>query len=532
MRYTFLFFFVFALSLVSCRKDFDTVPSRGQLEFSKSTVYLDTVFTNVGSSTYMLKVYNRSGDDITIPSIALGKGANSKYRIMVDGMTGQDGNDPDNIGDGKFFENVELLAHDSLFVFIEETADIADANPADMLYTDQILFDSGSLQQKVDLVTLIKDAVFLYPERTPDGNGGYIYEHLQIGSDPANTIYGFFLSHTDPVNGDELHFTNAKPYVIYGYAAVPPNEVLVIDKGARIHFHDQAGIIVANTGSIQVNGEASTTEDLENEVIFEGDRLEPGFSDTPGQWGTILLTQGSTNNIFNHATIKNSSVGIFIQGQDATTVQIKNTQIYNSANVGILSRTGKINGENIVINKAGQYALACTLGGSYDFKHCTFTNYWTGSSRQSPTVLLDNSFFDGTTLFVANLDQANFANCIVFGPNNIEIGIVQKTGPAPTVFNYNIHHSLIKFNDTGNQFASNPLYDFADTPANPNNNVISNYISPNDPKFKNSSKNDLHILAGSSAIGKGDAAIIVPTDADGKPRTASPPEVGAYVVTP
>ncbi|TGD58262.1 choice-of-anchor Q domain-containing protein [Flavobacterium humi] len=529
MRHTFLFFLIITLSLVSCRKDFDTIPSKGQLEFSKSTVYLDTVFTNVGSSTYMLKVYNRSSDDITIPSIALGKGANSKYRLMVDGMTGQDGNDPDNIGDGKFFENVELLAHDSLFVFIEETADIADANPADMLYTDQILFDSGSLQQKVDLVTLIQDAVFLYPERTPDGNGGYIYEHLQIGSDPGNTIYGFFLSHTDPINGDELHFTKDKPYVIYGYAAVPPNETLIIDKGARIHFHDQAGIIVANTGSIQVNGEASATDALENEVIFEGDRLEPGFSDTPGQWGTILLTQGSTNNIFNHATIKNSSVGIFIQGQDATTVQIKNTKIYNSANVGILARTGKVSGENIVINKAGQFALACTLGGSYDFKHCTFTNYWTGSSRQSPAVLLDNTFNDGTTLFVADLVQANFANCIIFGSNNIEIGLNKN---ALEDFNYNIHHCLIRFNDSGNQFSSNPLYDFADTPANPNNNVISYYLTFNDPKFKNTAKNDLHIQTGSAAIGKGDTAIVVPTDADGKPRTASPPDVGAYIVTP
>jgi hypothetical protein len=32
-----------------------------------------------------------------------------------------------------------------------------------------------------------------------------------------------------------------------------------------------------------VNGAPSTTGKLENEVVFEGDRLEP-FSDVPGQW--------------------------------------------------------------------------------------------------------------------------------------------------------------------------------------------------------------------------------------------------------
>jgi hypothetical protein len=43
----------------SCRNDFETVPSTGNLEFSQDTVFLDTIFSNIGSSTYNLKVYNR-----------------------------------------------------------------------------------------------------------------------------------------------------------------------------------------------------------------------------------------------------------------------------------------------------------------------------------------------------------------------------------------------------------------------------------------------------------------------------------------
>lgn len=500
------------LTLTSCRKDFDTVPSTGNLQFSKTTVYLDTVFTGIASSTYMLKVYNRSDKDISIPTITLGKGASSKYRLMVDGRS-------DN--NGKLFTNVELLAKDSLFVFIEQTADIMDANPTDLLYTDDILFDSGAYQQKVNLVTLIQDAVFLFPDRSPIIGGGYNYENLQLDdSDPTSKIYGFELS------GSELHFTKDKPYVIYGYAGVKSGDVLQIDPGARVHFHDQSGIFVKNGGSIQVNGTVSTTEDLENEVIFEGDRLEPNFADTPGQWGLIYLAEGSTNNSFNHATIKNATVGLFVDRQDPTTVQIKNTQIYNASNYGIIARKGKINGENIVINKCGQSSLACILGGSYDFTHCTFANYWSGA-RQSPAVYLDNTYKQGDALFVSDLVQANFTNCIIYGLGNIELGL-KRDADTSIAFNYNINHCLIKFNDPSGQLNTNPLY----TPfLNDNTNLIGTNINPRDPKFKNATKNQLNIVAGSSVIGKGVFVASVPTDILDIPRPSNP-DFGAYQFVP
>jgi len=115
------FFICFGILLLwsSCRSDFEFSPSTGNLEFAKDTVYLDTVFSNIGSSTYNLKVYNRSDDDIVIPSIQLENGVNSFYRMNVDGTTGLEG-----AQEGKFFEDVELLAKDSLFIFIETTIDI------------------------------------------------------------------------------------------------------------------------------------------------------------------------------------------------------------------------------------------------------------------------------------------------------------------------------------------------------------------------------------------------------------------------
>ncbi len=83
------FFTSFILLWSSCRKDFEFAPSSGNLQFSKTTVYLDTIFANIGSSTYNLKVYNPSGDDISIPTIRLANGESSGYRLNVDGVPGK-----------------------------------------------------------------------------------------------------------------------------------------------------------------------------------------------------------------------------------------------------------------------------------------------------------------------------------------------------------------------------------------------------------------------------------------------------------
>lgn len=495
MKTYFYIFIGLCLTLTSCREDFTFEPSNGNLGFSRDTIYLDTVFTDIGSSTYTLKVYNRSNKNISIPSIRLGKGAGSKYQLMVDGMP------------GKEFLNVEMLAKDSMFIFVSVNADVASSNPADFLYTDQLLFGVGTNFQKVELVTLIQDAYFLYPQRFGDGTT----ETLPIGDDE---IYGFFLDDNDPINGNELHWNNSKPYVIYGYAAIPANQTLTVDEGARIHFHAESGLIVANNASLQVNGTFA------NQVIFEGDRLEPGFSETPGQWGTIWFTQGSTNNILSNLTVKNATVGMLVTGNDGTanpSLTLNNVQVYNCSNVGILARTGKITGQNVVINNCGETAFAGTFGGAYDFTHCTFANYWP-RPNQTCVVLSDDSINNVPT----PLESANFKNCIIYGSSNLGISL-KKEG---TTFNYSFENCLIKFADFNNQFQNDSLY-----PASGSNYVnclIATNSTINRPEFKNPTNNELQI--GSNSAARGTANFIYSSgtfDILNEART-NPSDMGAY----
>ncbi|MFY0603564.1 MAG: hypothetical protein JXQ93_06410 [Flavobacteriaceae bacterium] len=499
MRYLLsAFLLLLIISISSCRKDFSTVPSSGNLLFSKDTVYLDTVFTNIGSATYNLKVYNRSNNDISIPDIRLENGVGSRYRLNVDGVP------------GKSFQNVDILAKDSIFIFVETTIDITSVpNP---LYTDKILFDVGTNQQDVDLVTLVQDATFIYPGRDP-----VTMEIDVLTLDGQTTsIQGRFLEDS------ELTFTNTKPYVVYGYAAVPADKTLTIEAGARIHFHDDSGLIIDDKGSLKVNGT------LNDKVIFEGDRLENSFSTIPGQWGTIWMRAGSKDNEINHAEIKNAIIGILVDsiGTPTTpTLTLKNTQIYNHSNYGILGRETNISAENIVVGNAGLASLAATVGGTYNFTHATFANYWNNSVRPLPTVLVNN-FFTYTNdmgqeiIETRDLHAANFNNCIIDGSSNVEFLLDKIDGNQ---FNFSTTNCMIQFNDVDGVYSGIPELDFTNTTNYPG--VILN----GNPYFRNTSLNDFIIGEISDAINKANGAFsaLVPLDILGESRTTSP-DIGAY----
>ena len=495
--YTGIFGMVF---YTSCRKDFSTVLSTGSLNFSRDTVFLDTVFTNTSSSTRHFKVYNKSNEAITIPSISLERGSNSFYRLNVDGLA------------GKSFENIDILAHDSIFVFVEATIDFeAVTNP---LYTDKILFDTGAHQQKVDLVTLVQDAHFLFPSR--DANG--IKETLKLGIDDAGDpieVNGFML------NGNTT-FINDKPYVVYGYLGVPENTQLTINAGVQLHFHEDSGIIVSKNATLKVKGT------LTEKVIFQGDRLEPEFENTSGQWGTIWFRAGSKNNSLDNVLIKNSIIGVLVDSIGSNTVPtlaVSNTEIYNTSNFGILGRETNINGENLVIANNGQSSLACTIGGKYNFTHCTFANYFNGGFRQFPTLLINNfvSFTDDAgneNFIVRNLNEANFTNCIIDGNQNIEMILDKKESGA---FQYRFKNNLIKFNDVNKTFTDDVLFDFENT------SLYTSNIFNGQAHFEDTDLNKLQIGKESEAINKADlnSAQIIPFDILGNNRSVNP-DIGAY----
>ncbi|MGB5171460.1 MAG: hypothetical protein WBN69_08525 [Eudoraea sp.] len=507
MRGIFLGIFLVAACIFysSCRKDFEYESSNGELQFSKDTVYLDTVFTNISSSTYSIKVYNNSNSDIEIPNIRLAQGETSGYRLNVDGLA------------GRTFTNIPLLAKDSLFIFIETTFDINTVGVNEFLYTDAILFDQGDLEQKVELVTLVKDAIFLFPSTDTDGTKETIFIGVDADGQEIN-VEGFILK------DDQLTFTKEKPYVIYGYAGIAPERRLIIDAGVRVHFHKNSGLIVGDGGSIEINGlQSNDTLLLENEVIFEGDRLEPELSDIPGQWGGILLSKGSFANSIDHLTIKNATRGLSVEGDKQVSnsnLLIKNSRIYNSTINNLLAKSANISAENLVLGNAGDGSMLCEVGGHYRFLHSTIANYWSNGFRTRAALQISNqdTFNPGSN--VSHDLTAEFINCIVEGNSFKELDLRDN---EQNLFAFSFTNCLIKFRDFEEVDTINPLYDF-DNPE-----YYRDIILNQAPDFINTSNEDFRIGENSSAINNAlpEGALEVPFDIIGIDRTTEP-DIGAF----
>ena len=172
----------------SCSNDdsFSTDSSH-LLSFTRDTVTLDTLFSNVPSSTYSFWVHNNTGDGIRINSVRLSKGNQTGYRVNVDGIYLS-------ASTGYQTSNVELRKGDSLRVFVEITTPTNNLDSA-KLVTDKLLFtlESG-VQQQVVLNTYSRDAflmrnvVFKKDTTISKSNPIIVYGGLKVDSGVTVTI--------------------------------------------------------------------------------------------------------------------------------------------------------------------------------------------------------------------------------------------------------------------------------------------------------------------------------------------------------
>jgi hypothetical protein len=446
--------------LFACEKEEFNTSSDAYLIFSQDTILFDTVFTTIGTATQRFTVKNPYNKNINLSSIYLAGGENSPYRLNIDGYP------------GKRLNDIDLRAKDSLYIFIEVTI---DPNNSDMplVAQDSIVFSFNDTQQDIDLISWGQD---------------------------VNLING-------EVIGTQTWTAN-KPYLIYNSMLVDENAVLTIEQGAILHFHKNSRLYVK--GTIIANGT------FESPITFQGDRLENNYDDIPGQWDGIWLITGSKNNIFNYSHIKNAIIGIqtdTLENIIQPTLSISNSIIENMTSAGIYAQGSTIKAYNTVISDCGQFAVAITIGGSYEFYHCTIGNYWEFSTRNTPSVLLNNYYVDiNNNIQVRSLDKALFGNCIIYGNKDSEIILDFKESG----FSFKFDHSLIRVSD-----------DFEVSDPNYFENVIVNI----DPKFKDSFDRDFELDTLSIAKDNGNTefGIMFPLDINMQNRNDdSAPDIGAY----
>jgi hypothetical protein len=479
---------VLVWSLFSCQKDDEiTTQSSHKLEFSVDTVLFDTVFTTIGSTTRSLKVFNRHDQKISISSIQLAEGMQSQYQMNVNGEPAVS------------ITNVEIPANDSIFIFIRVTVDPTSQN-SPLIVSDSIVFETNGNIQDVNLVAWGQDAHFIVGDTYLEG---------------LSSKYKIIAA-----EGESVSWEDDKPYVVYGWAVVDSTGMLNIGPGCNIHFHQNSGLWIYRGGSIKVNGEKDSV------VTFQGDRLDLSYQDLPGQWDRIWINEGSVNNEFNYAVIKNGFIGIqaeTTQSDMGNVLVLNNTIIQNMELYGLFSIAYRILSANCVYGNCGENTIFIAAGGEYDFRHCTFANYWSRTIRQDPSFILSNNLirFDATGNQILILGDLNtyFGNCIVYGINSEEMLYSEDEQAA---FNYTFENSILK-TEMDISFPINYI----------------NCLQNEDPLFVDYSNHNFRIDTLSPAIDSGNLEVVtnsiinVEVDPDGNSRISDQgPDIGAYEFIP
>ena len=461
-----------------------------QLEFSLDTLRFDTVFTALGSATRSFRVYNRNDRPIRISNVFLEGRAESPFRINVDGLPGE-------------AEEVIVWGRDSIWVFVEVTIDPDQPlSVSPFVIEEQVVFETNGNVQRVNLEAWGQNANYI----------------------PSRFNRGVPVLFTCDFN--EFTWDDPKPYVVYGQVFID-SCTLNIPPGTQIYVHGGISRPNAifdtpfNDGMLYTleNGRINMQGTLEEPIIVQGDRLETAFEDASGQWFGIILGKGSTGNVFEYTTIKNSIFGIYADSSSELT--LKNAQIFNTANAGIFAFNSRIRAENTLVYNNAANSMQAVLGGVYEFDHCTLASYGVDASG-----LGMNNFFCYDDPLVCEVNAvlrltANFRNSIIFGSSSDELSLFDATAGEPGFFNVSMTNCIVGVDDLLTQ-QDGLFSEFLERQCNPCIDA-----ERRDPLFVDPNEDDYHLDSLSIAIGQGVFLRTITTDLEGNPRK-NPPDIGCF----
>lgn len=366
---------ILPVTFSACNPSISDDPA-AQLSFSADTLSFDTVFTDQGSATSVLMVYNRNKKALHIDNIALQGGGQSPFHLNIDGMT----NEKSELSD-------IILEHgDSLFIFVRVNINPNNSN-LPVLVSDKILFVFNGKTQTVELEAVGQDV----------------------------EIFRSTILHNDTLLAGE------KPYLIYDYLAIDTAKTLTIAPGSRFYFHDEAQMVIF--GNLNINGT------LEQPVTMLSDRIDNLFIDVPysmvaGRWDGLYLVQiadrpEAVYNI-NYLETQSGSVGIFTINRDPLklhpVLHLNNSMLHNFSQYGLVLQNVDAEVVNCQITNCAQYCVYLS-GGKHDFIHATIASYFNNTDVRIQSIQRE----DVAAVYINDLDKSSqqmqtaFFNSIITG---------------------------------------------------------------------------------------------------------------------
>ena len=365
-----LFFFCLSILVASfaggCISDDFTDSPSDVLYFSTDTLRFDTVFTDLGTPTARLKVFNKASKAINISSISF-RNDDGIFSMNVDGVS------------GKSFQNVEIRANDSIFIFVECYIDAnGDSSPF-------------KVEGKIDFVT----------------NGVNQSVTLEAYGQNVMRLRNFTVE-------ENMTLTDEMPYVIFDTLRVASGATLTIAPGANILFHDG--------GILQVDGCLQAVGTPDKKINLRGDRLDNVLPDTgyeilAGQWKGVRFSPGSFLNRMEYVEMQSTVEGIVVDScgvTDRSKLELVNSWIHNSQGNVLRSSHANVSAYGCCFSDAG-YAVVSLTGGVHDFVQCTLANYYLFAISPETILTLSHVSREQSSGIANPLMKANFDNCIIYG---------------------------------------------------------------------------------------------------------------------
>jgi len=384
IQYSFILLLSLFLTLgfIGCNDEIFSSNPNEKLTFSRDTLTFDTVFTTIGSATKKIMIYNRNNDALKISHLGVAGGKESSFKINVDGS----------LSANNQFVNIDIRAHDSLYIFVAVNVDPTNSN-SPVFIRDSLVFQTNGVNQNVKLQAYGQDVKIL--------KNKYILNDTTL--------------------------TSEKPYLVYGYLAVDTAKTLTINPGCKFYFHNNAYMIVY--GNLKAMGTS------ENPITMRGDRLDDVNFATPfpynnvaGQWQGLYLLWKGGNHVLQHVNMNSGNVGIYFSNNDRTsipTLEISDCRIHNFLLYGLVVQNGNVQVTNTEISNTSSYTVYLS-GGKHSFIQSTIANYFDNSSVQP--VSRDKQ----PALMIMNLNRVSpmesvFRNCIISGSADNEFSLATRT---------------------------------------------------------------------------------------------------------
>ncbi|MEI7501863.1 MAG: right-handed parallel beta-helix repeat-containing protein [Paludibacter sp.] len=376
-----VFVAILSVAISSCNDDVFSTNPDDKLSFSTDTLTFDTVFTTIGSATAKIMVYNRNNVALKINRISIEGGKNSNFHINVDGS----------VNENNEFENVEIRANDSMYLFVAVTVDPNQLN-SPLLIEESINFENNGVKQKI---------------------------HLEAFGQDVEILRGVRILRPTTL-------TATKPYIIYDSLIVAQNRTLKLAPGCKLYFHNNANLIVY--GNLNATGTA------DKPILMRGDRLDNikfatpfPYNNVSGQWGGIYLLSSAGNHVFDHVNMNSGYVGIYFFNEDRNTLpelKISNCRIHNFLLYGLVVKNGNVLVTNTEISNTSSYSVYLN-GGKHTFIHSTIANYFNNSSVQPA------SRDKKAAVMIMNLNriaamESQFYNCIISGSSENEFSLASR----------------------------------------------------------------------------------------------------------